>query len=175
LEMLQRRVDDGEVKVSDLDTLEIRGPDLHGEEEDDKSIWDILAEQLEREEEHRQRNVAQDDKLKWKEEREQHDMKKIHEHIQESREECGGNFSSQECAEAGDSNDGTTSTRTVDVNLSSSSTESSMTTMIDRMKKDIEFLRRKAQVALSEEERASRLHAIRKMEKGIKAMTSQPQ
>ena len=72
--------------------------------------------------------------------------------------------SSQECNASGD-----TSSSGKDGSCESSSHSSQME-MIDKMKRDMEHLQRKAMAAISEQERNARLSLVHEMEKQLKLM-----
>jgi len=189
LDMLQHRLDDGTVKLSDLDRNErtTRSP---MREKDEINSWEMIGHPLERknsaekekEVETQQRKAEQQRNLaeaNQKQEKERSMKKKIRqiwnqEHHKDSDDgdlfspRAASSSPSQECnASSGDKVESCTTPNP-------SSSESQVKLIFKTMKKDIDLLRRKATEAFSEQERDARLSLVREMEKRLELLMNEP-
>ena len=170
LQLLQHRINDNYIKLSDLNTKEV----MHDKERDDdsKGVWETIADEIEREREERLQMEVEMEAAMQKKEMEQREsrmkMKNVpqlsnQEHYEEEEEEkdLAAETSEEECSSSTGDNE-----RKCTAN-SSLSPSSQDYILLDRMRKDIELLQQKANEARTDEERYVRLSLVTKMKEQL--------
>ena len=169
LQLLQHRINDEHIKLSDLNTKDA----MHDKDSDDdsKGVWETIADEIERKREERLQMEVEMEAAMQKKEMEQREsrmkMKNVpqlsnQEHFEEEKEEdLAAETSEEECSSSTGGNEGKC---TANSSLPPSSQDY---ILLDRMRKDIELLQQKANEARTDEERYVRLSLVTKMKEQL--------